>query len=110
MCGKLRTWCAKVLISSLAAVLVYSRLIVGHKKSRAVKELTARPSLRRLPSALEQRCEFATEFYVIFTSICFGLASSRLGSVSIKMPSLNSAPILAMSTNAGRVKLRMNSP
>jgi len=48
--------------------------------------------------------------YLIFTSICFGFASSRFGKVIINKPSLNSARILLASMKAGNVNVLRNSP
>ena len=42
--------------------------------------------------------------------ICFGLASSRCGSVTRRTPSLNSALILSVSTTFGSVNERLNVP
>src|SRR5262249_32560712 len=44
--------------------------------------------------------------YLTLTSTCFGFASSRLAKVTRRIPSLNSALTLFMSTKPGIVKLR----
>src|SRR5262249_41858607 len=48
--------------------------------------------------------------YLTLTSTFFGLASSRLPNVTRRIPSLNSALTLFVSTKPGSVKLRVNSP
>ncbi len=48
--------------------------------------------------------------YTTFTSICLGIAALFFGSVTVSIPSLNSARTLVPSTNVGSVKILMNSP
>ena len=72
--------------------------------SQCVHDTRARPPIREVPGAVPGVT------YFTLTSICFGFASSAFGSVTVKMPSLNTASILSACTVVGSVNERWKLP
>src|SRR5262249_4259213 len=78
---------------------------------RFSRPAAANPCRRlRLDKRRRQNQSRRALIYLTLTSTFFGLASSRLANVTRRIPSLNSALTLFVSTKPGSVKLRVNSP